>query len=144
MQMMLGNFLFDVDDSVAYQSIKRKSSYRYSGHDRVGQQPTLQSLGKGHDDITLTGVAFPEYTDHLPQNSIDNLRDMAAAGRPWLMMGFSHDVFSGETLGWWVIQDIQENGTHLLGGVAQKVDFTLQLRYYSKDPLAEVVNALSV
>lgn len=48
--MMLGFYPFMLD-TAAYQTLKRKSEYRWEQHDRIGRKPAQQYVGPGADDI---------------------------------------------------------------------------------------------
>ena len=61
----LGMFVFETLGT-AFDSIERRSSYRYATGNTVGIRPRMQYLGQDNDAISLPGILYPEITDdHL-------------------------------------------------------------------------------
>lgn len=124
--MQLGSFQFGVN-TAAYQSLKRSSEWRWPSQDRFGSSPVLQYVGPGAESITLPGVIYPEWRGGGGQ--IEKLRTLAEKGEPQTMIDGS-----GNILGKWVIERIEENqSVFAAGGDPRKQEFTIQLRRFSED-----------
>ena len=124
-QMMLGKYKFEVNSAV-YQSLTRKSTYKWAEQERINQKPILQFTGQGADAISLHGVIYPHFKGGLGQ--INTLRESANKGEPLLLISGLGDVF-----GDYVITDISEKHTHFTeDGAPLKMEFTLNLKEYSQ------------
>jgi phage protein U len=118
--MALGQFLFGLD-TLAYEQLQRATDWRHPANSRVGAMPARQYLGQGEDNITLTGLQVPEFRGD--RESLDQLRDMADAGKAYALVGGD-----GAVLGAWVIVRVQGCGKFFIAeGVARHVEFTLEL-----------------
>ena len=121
--MILGVYTFSLD-TAAYQSASRTSQYNWPEQARIGRNPQLQFTGCGAETLSLHGVILPTFRGGLKQ--IDSMRMMAGTGVPLpLIDGLGH------VHGFWCITSITEkNSEFLAGGVPQKIEFTLDLKYY--------------
>lgn len=117
----LGLFVFETLGT-AFDSIERRSSYRYATGNTVGIRPRMQYLGQDNDAITLPGILYPEITDdHL---TLDILRDMAATGELYALMDGT-----GYYFGMCYITEINETRTYLnADGTPRKVEFSVALK----------------
>lgn len=132
--MQLGSFQFGVS-TAAYQDLTRSTEHTWASQDRFGQLAALQYTGPGADSITLPGVIYTEYRGGTGQ--LNDLRDLAAEALPQLMMDGS-----GNVLGLWVIERVEEKQMIFGGGGApRKQDFTLSLRKF-EDLAAQLVEAI--
>ena len=124
--MTLGEYVFGVD-SAAYGEMRRAAEYRWQAQDRIGRPPARQWLGPGGETVDLSGTIYP--VRRRAEEELDALRAEAAKGEPLrLMLG------TGEILGLWTIERIQETGTVFLpGGVPRKVAFRVRLAWYGED-----------
>lgn len=122
--MQLGAFQFGIS-TAAYQGLSRSDEWRWASQDRFGQAPALQHTGEGAATINLDGVIYPEWRGGLGQ--IDAMRVQAGKGVPLVLVDGR-----GRALGMWVIETISESqSVFAAGGVARRVEFTMQLKRYS-------------
>ncbi|RPE72549.1 hypothetical protein EDC62_0240 [Tibeticola sediminis] len=126
-------FRFAVD-TAAYQSVKRKTEWRWPAQDRLWADPARQFTGRGTDEITLDGVILPAFRGGVGQiNALRELADAAltqgAGARPLtLVTGY------GEVLGRWVITGLdEEQPTIGERGAALEQRFSLTLAAYGDD-----------
>ena len=122
--MQLGAFQFGVN-TAAYQGLSRSDEWRWPDQERFGQAPALQYTGPGATTITLDGILYPEWRGGLGQ--LDAMRAEAGKGRPLVLVDGR-----GQALGMWVIERVDESQSiFAAGGVARRVEFTLQLKRFS-------------
>lgn len=120
MMMSLGQFVFSLN-TLAFDELKRQTTWRHPSNSRVGQRPARQFVGPGDDLINLTGVQVPEFMGS--RQSLPQLRDMADSGRAWALVDAVGGVF-----GAWVIESISETGSVFVAqGVPRRVSFDLSL-----------------
>jgi phage protein U len=120
MMMSLGQFVFSLN-TLAFEELKRQTTWRHPSNSRVGQRPARQFVGPGDDLINLTGVQVPEFMG--TRQSLPQLRDMADSGRAWAMVDGAGGVY-----GAWVIEGISETGSVFVAqGVPRRVSFDLSL-----------------
>ncbi|MGE4323540.1 MAG: phage tail protein [Sphingobium sp.] len=119
--MTLGMFLFGMD-SIPYQDLQRRMSWRHEQSDRFGRRAASQFAGPGDDTITIAALIVPEIAGSY--GSIDLLTEMAYSGDNWpLIDGL------GWVLGHYRIEAIDT--THLgvmAGGVPRAMDFAMDLK----------------
>ncbi len=121
--LQLGSFQFGIS-TAAYQNLQRSVEWRWPAQERFGKGPVLQHVGPGDDTITLPGVVYPEWRGGL--NQIDNLRALAAEGKPQQLVDGR-----GNVLGRWVIERVEENQAVFAdAGVPRRQEFTASLRRY--------------
>ena len=122
--MQLGAFQFGIN-TAAYQGLSRSDEWRWSDQERFGQAPALQHTGPGTTTITLDGILYPEWRGGLGQ--LDAMRAEAGKGKPLVLVDGR-----GQALGMWVIERVDESQSiFAAGGVARRVEFTLQLKRFS-------------
>ena len=126
-------FRFAVD-TAAYQSLTRRTEWRWPAQDRLWNEPARQFTGRGTDEITLEGVILPAWKGGLGQ--IKAMRAMAdaalkdgSAARP-LMLTTGY----GDVLGEWVITGLEEEQP-VIGpsGAPLEQRFRLTLAAYARD-----------
>lgn len=126
-------FMFSID-TAAYQSLQRRTEWRWPAQERLWNDPARQFTGKGQDEITLEGVILPAYRGGLGQ--IAAMREMADAAlrdgsiaRPLLLVtGY------GDVLGEWVITGIEEEQPTIgPSGAPLEQRFRLTLAAYARD-----------
>lgn len=126
-------FRFSID-TAAYQSLQRKTEWRWPAQDRLWTDPARQFIGRGGDEITLEGLILPAYRGGLDQ--LKALRDVAdaalrsgAGARPLtLVTGY------GEVLGRWVITGLDEDQPTIgERGAPLEQRFRLTLAAYGED-----------
>ena len=119
--MSLGEFVFALD-SVPYETLSRKTNWRFGRSERIGALAAAQFLGPGEESISLAGLLAPP--DIGAYARLDALRDLAASGE-------AHDLVDSEGVvhGRFTIESLDESQSHILdGGIPRKVDFTLELK----------------
>lgn len=122
--MQLGGFQFGIN-TAAYQGLSRSDEWRWPDQERFGQAPALQYTGPGATTITLDGILYPEWRGGLGQ--LDAMRAEAGKGKPLVLVDGR-----GQALGMWVIERVDESQSiFAAGGVARRVEFTLQLKRFS-------------
>lgn len=122
--MQLGAFQFGIN-TAAYQGLSRSDEWRWPDQERFGQAPALQYTGPGATTITLDGILYPEWRGGLGQ--LDAMRAEAGRGKPLVLVDGR-----GQALGMWVIERVDESQSiFAAGGVARRVEFTLQLKRFS-------------
>ncbi|MDO5058087.1 MAG: phage tail protein [Lautropia sp.] len=122
--MQLGDFQFGIN-TAAYQGLARSDAWRWPAQERIGQEAALQALGPGESSITLDGVIYPEWRGGLGQ--LDAMRAQAGRGEPLVLVDGR-----GQALGMWVVESVSETqGTFAAGGVARRIEFSLQLKRFS-------------
>ena len=120
MMAALGQFIFALN-TLAFQELRRSSSWRHPSNSRVGARPARQYVGPGDETITLTGLKAPEFMGE--RKALDRLRAMADDGKAYALVNGA-----GETFGAWVIESIEESGSLFIReGVARRVEFTINL-----------------
>ena len=124
--MCLGQFVFGLQ-SLAYEELKRSSSWRHPNSSRVGARAARQFVGVGDDTVTLSGWIAPELTGKYW--SIAALRAMGDIGMPYALV-----TGTGEVLGQFVIENLNETGTlHYQDGTPRRIAFDLQLTRVDDD-----------
>ena len=122
--MQLGTFQFGIN-TAAYQGLSRSDEWRWPGQERLGQAPALQHTGPGATTITLDGILYPEWRGGMGQ--LDAMRAEAGRGKPLVLVDGR-----GQALGMWVIERVDETQSiFAAGGVARRIEFTLQLKRFS-------------
>lgn len=120
MMAALGQFIFALN-TLAFQELRRSSTWRHPSNSRVGARPARQYVGPGDETLTLTGLQAPEFMGD--RKAIDRLRDMADKGAAYALVNGA-----GENFGAWVIESIEETGSVFVReGVARRVEFTINL-----------------
>lgn len=120
MMMALHLFVFSLP-TLAYQELQRQTAWRHPSNSRVGARAARQYVGPGEETISLSGVLVPEFAGTTL--SLDLLRDMAAAGESYPLVGGD-----GRVYGAFVIESINETRTIFTSaGSARRIEFQLQL-----------------
>lgn len=121
-------------DTAAYQSLQRRTEWRWPAQDRLWNDPARQFTGKGNDEITLEGTILPAFRGGIGQ--IKAMRELADAAlrdgsgaRPLLLVtGY------GDVLGEWVITGIEEEQPTIgPSGAPLEQQFRLTLVAYARD-----------
>ena len=124
--MKYGKYKFEVDSAV-YQSLSRKSTYKWSEEQRTGKKPSLIFANQQADTISLPGVIYPHHSKKGLQQ-INILRQMAAARKSYVLVNGD-----GKIVGDYVIVAISEKQTVFTdAGQPLKIEFTLSLKEQSK------------
>lgn len=121
-------------DTAAYQSLQRRTEWRWPAQDRLWNDPARQFTGKGQDEITLEGVILPAWRGGIEQVKAmralaDDALKSAAGARPLLLVtGY------GDVVGEWVITALEEEQP-VVGprGAPIEQRFRLTLAAYARD-----------
>lgn len=114
-------------DTAAFEELRRQTSFRWAGQERLTRSIAQQAVGQGEDKISLKGVIFPGFKGGLKQ--LDTLRTIGRRLQPVnLTTGY------GEVLGTWCLLNIEEEQSNLLaGGIPRKQSFSLEFVSYGDD-----------
>lgn len=114
-------------DTAAFEELRRQTSFRWAGQERLTRSIAQQAVGQGEDKISLKGVIFPGFKGGLKQ--LDALRTIGRRLQPVnLTTGY------GEVLGTWCLLNIEEEQSNLLaGGIPRKQSFSLEFVSYGDD-----------
>ncbi len=127
MLMALGMFAFGID-TLAFDEIQRKSSWRHATATRIGARDATQFTGPGDETITLPGSVFREIADG--EVSLDEIRRMGNSGDAWPLVDGRGYVY-----GAFVITGLNETFKHLWpDGSARQIDFAIELLRVDQDP----------
>jgi phage protein U len=124
--LCLGLFVFSLD-TLSYQELQRRSSWKHASQALVGARNATQYLGPGDDVITLNGVVLPEFAG-IPA-SLSVLRLMADQGAAWVLVEGTGTIY-----GAFVITELQETKTlFYVDGEARRIEFTITLQRVDQD-----------
>lgn len=114
-------------DTAAFDELRRQTSFRWAGQERLTRSIAQQAVGQGEDKLSLKGAIFPGHKGGLKQ--LDTLRSIGRALQPLtLTTGY------GEVLGTWCLLSVDEEQSHLLaGGIPRKQTFSLEFVNYGND-----------
>lgn len=114
-------------DTAAFEELRRQTSFRWAGQERLTRSIAQQAVGQGEDKFSLKGVIFPGFKGGLKQ--LDILRSIGRRLQPVnLTTGY------GEVLGTWCLLNIEEDQSNLLaGGIPRKQSFSLEFVSYGDD-----------
>lgn len=132
--LALGAFRFEID-TLAYQQLAHKQSWRWPEQARITREPALQFMGANAAEITLDGVIYPGFKGGLGQ--IEAMREMAKAGTPLLLVDGL-----GRVWGDWVILELGDTRSVLSDdGQPRKIQFDIKLKSYGVDDSFEGLDA---
>ena len=114
-------------DTAAFDELRRQTSFRWAGQERLRRSVAQQAVGLGEEKITLKGAIYPHH-----KGGIKQLNVLRTIGRNLqalkLVTGY------GEVLGDWCLISIEEEQSHLLaGGIPRKQGFNLEFVNYGND-----------
>jgi phage protein U len=119
--MTLGMFIFGMD-TIPYQDLQRRMSWRHEESERFGRRAASQFAGAGDDAITIAALVVPEVAGSY--GAIDRLVEMADTGDNWpLVDGL------GRVLGQYRIDTIDIGHVGIMaGGLPRGQNFTMELK----------------
>ncbi|MBR8114447.1 phage tail protein [Burkholderia cenocepacia] len=121
MMMSLGQFVFGLS-SVAYQEMRRRTSWKHPSTSRVGGRNGRQFTGAGDDTIALTGWFSPNQGIGT-LSSIRDLRSMGDDGEAYVLVDGAGNVY-----GAFIIEGLEEGQTLIAkDGTPMRVEFTINL-----------------
>ncbi|ELI9007229.1 phage tail protein [Enterobacter roggenkampii] len=126
MMMVFGMFVFMLR-TTPYQQLQHSQEWRHVKNERVNQSAGWQYIGVGDDNITLSGVLYPEITGG--NLSLSALETIGYAGRPWpLIEG------TGRIYGMYVLTRLERGKSEFdRFGNPKKIEFTLSLSRVDAD-----------
>ena len=120
MLLALGMFPFGVD-TLAFDEIQRKSSWRHATATRIGARDASQYTGPGDETVSLPGSVFTEIADG--EVSLDEIRRMANTGNAWPLVDGRGYVY-----GAFVITTLNETSKAFWpDGTPRRIDFSIEL-----------------
>lgn len=136
MMMVYGMFVFELR-TLPHQQLQQNKSWRYVKNERINRSASWQYIGAGEDQITLSGVLYPEITGG--EVSLTVLTTQAYTGRPWPLIDGT-----GQIYGMYVITGLQTTRSELdRYGKAKKIEFSISFQRCDED-LRERLQSSSV
>lgn len=118
--MSLGTFVFAID-TLLYEEISRRRSWRHAKSQRIGARDANQFVGPGEDDVSLSGQAVAELQDGVA--SLTQLASMADQGGIWPLVDGTGNVW-----GSYVITELAERSRLFFpNGQPRQIEFGLEL-----------------
>ncbi|KJK06252.1 phage tail protein [Pseudomonas tussilaginis] len=114
-------------DTAAFDELRRQTSFRWAGQERLTRSSAQQAVGLGDEKISIKGAIFPSFKGGLGQ--LQALRSIGRQLQPLtLTTGY------GEVLGRWCLTSVDEDQSNLLaGGIPRKQGFSLEFVSYGDD-----------
>lgn len=126
MMMVYGLFVFELR-TLPYQQLQQSRAWRHVKNERINRSAKWQYIGAGDDQITLSGVLYPEITGG--EISLTVLTTQAYLGRPWPLIDGT-----GQIYGMYVLTGMQTTRTELNRyGKAKKIEFSLSFQRCDED-----------
>lgn len=136
MMMIYGMFVFELK-TLPHQQLQQNKSWRHVKNERINRSASWQYIGAGEDQITLSGVLYPEITGG--EVSLTVLTTQAYTGRPWPLIDGT-----GQIYGMYVITGLQTTRSELdRYGKAKKIEFSISFQRCDED-LRERLQSSSV
>ena len=134
--MVYGMFVFELK-TLPHQQLQQNKSWRHVKNERINRSASWQYIGAGEDQITLSGVLYPEITGG--EVSLTVLTTQAYTGRPWPLIDGT-----GQIYGMYVITGLQTTRSELdRYGKAKKIEFSISFQRCDED-LRERLQSSSV
>ena len=113
--------------TAAFDKLRRTTKYKVASQERLNRQDALQAVSQGGETITLSGVVFAASGAGAKQ-----LHALRAIGNR--MQPVQLTTGSGEVLGRWYLQGVEEEQEALLSdGTPRKQAFSLEFGRYGED-----------
>lgn len=100
MMMIFGMFVFELK-TLPHQQIQQSKTWRHVKNERINRSAAWQYIGAGDDQITLSGLLYPEITGG--EVSLTLLNTQAYTGCPWPLIDGT-----GQIYGMYVITGLQD------------------------------------
>lgn len=118
--LTLGLFVFGMD-TIAYDELVRRTSWRHAQTERFGARPASQYVGPGEDTITINALLVPEIAGSY--SALTTLHDMADTGDHWMLIDGL-----GRVLGLFRIDSIEEGHRAVMaGGIPRAKTVSIEL-----------------
>ncbi|CAM3633095.1 phage tail protein [Escherichia coli] len=135
MMMIYGMFVFELR-TLPHQQLQQNKSWRHVKNERINRSASWQYIGSGEEQMTLSGVLYPEITGG--EVSLSLLNTQAYTGCPWPLIDGT-----GQIYGMYVITGIQTTRSELdRYGKARKIEFSVSFQRCDED-LREKLSASS-
>lgn len=126
MMMIFGMFVFELN-TLPHQQIQHNKAWRHVKNERINRSAAWQYIGAGDDQITLSGVLYPEITGG--EVSLTLLTTQAYTACPWPLIDGV-----GQIYGMYVITGLQTTRQELdRYGKAKKIEFSVSLQRCDED-----------
>lgn len=126
MMMVYGMFVFELK-TLPHQQLQQHKTWRHVKNERINRSASWQYIGAGDDQITLSGVLYPEITGG--EVSLSVLTTQAYTGRPWPLIDGV-----GQIYGMYVITGLQTTRSELdRYGKAKKIEFSISFQRCDED-----------
>ncbi|MGF2651532.1 phage tail protein [Serratia marcescens] len=126
MMMIYGMFVFELK-TLPHQQLQQKKTWRHVKNARINRSASWQYIGAGDDDVTLSGVLYPEITGG--EVSLSVLTTQAYTGRPWPLIDGV-----GQIYGMYVITGLQTTRSEFdRYGKAKKIEFSISFQRCDED-----------
>lgn len=134
--MVYGMFVFELK-TLPHQQLQQNKTWRHVKNERINRSASWQYIGAGEDQITLSGVLYPEITGG--EVSLSVLTTQAYTGRPWPLIDGV-----GRIYGMYVITGLKTTRSELdRYGKAKKIEFSISFQRCDED-LRERLQSSSV
>lgn len=124
MLMSLGMFGFELA-TLPFQDMSRDADWRHGSSPRFGARPASQYLGPGDETVNLSGVLLPGVAGTA--SSLDTLKQMADQGEAWPLVDGTGQVHGAFAIG----KVSERHSTFVAGGLARRIEFTIELKRVS-------------
>ncbi|HDX9865147.1 TPA: phage tail protein [Escherichia coli] len=126
MMMIFGMFVFELK-TLPHQQIQQSKTWRHVKNERINRSAAWQYIGAGDDQITLSGMLYPEITGG--EVSLTLLNTQAYTGCPWPLIDGT-----GQIYGMYVITGLQTTRSELdRYGKAKKIEFSISFQRCDED-----------
>ncbi|EHW2951318.1 TPA: phage tail protein [Escherichia coli] len=126
MMMIFGMFVFELK-TLPHQQIQQSKTWRHVKNERINRSAAWQYIGAGDDQITLSGMLYPEITGG--EVSLTQLNTQAYTGCPWPLIDGT-----GQIYGMYVITGLQTTRSELdRYGKAKKIEFSISFQRCDED-----------
>ncbi|HDV8622221.1 TPA: phage tail protein, partial [Escherichia coli] len=126
MMMIYGMFVFELR-TLPHQQIQQSKTWRHVKNERINRSAAWQYIGAGDDQITLSGLLYPEITGG--EVSLTLLNTQAYTGCPWPLIDGT-----GQIYGMYVITGLQTTRSELdRYGKAKKIEFSISFQRCDED-----------
>ncbi|EAM2258413.1 phage tail protein [Salmonella enterica] len=126
MMMVYGMFVFELK-TLPHQQLQQHKTWRHVKNERINRSASWQYIGAGDDQITLSGVLYPEITGG--EVSLSVLTTQAYTGRPWPLIDGV-----GQIYGMYVITGLKTTRSELdRYGKAKKIEFSISFQRCDED-----------
>ncbi|EMB9094491.1 MULTISPECIES: phage tail protein [Escherichia] len=126
MMMIFGMFVFELK-TLPHQQIQQSKTWRHVKNERINRSAAWQYIGAGDDQITLSGLLYPEITGG--EVSLTLLNTQAYTGCPWPLIDGTGLIY-----GMYVITGLQTTRSELdRYGKAKKIEFSISFQRCDED-----------